>query len=92
MATTDFVDLWAIGDNSFETDPPNAVLSCLEHGADVSDDAELGSPFGVGRRHVDSAKWSQRVRGRADRAPGSRSLLQGEGQSRRWIARRPTQA
>ena len=25
MATTDFVDLWAIGDNSFETDPPNAA-------------------------------------------------------------------
>ena len=39
MATTDFVDLWAIGDNSFETDPPNAVLSFLEPGADVPDDA-----------------------------------------------------
>ena len=35
MATTDFVDLWATGDNSFETDPPNAVLSFLEPGADV---------------------------------------------------------
>ena len=22
MATTDFVDLWGVGDNSFETDPP----------------------------------------------------------------------
>ena len=39
MATADFVDLWAIGDNSFETDPPNAVLSFLEPGADVPDDA-----------------------------------------------------
>ena len=39
MATTDFVDLWAVGDNSFETDPPNAVLSFLEPGADVPDDA-----------------------------------------------------
>ena len=39
MATTDFVDLWAIGDNSFETDPPNAVLSFLEPGADVPVDA-----------------------------------------------------
>jgi hypothetical protein len=39
MATTDFVDLWAIGDNSFESDPPNAVLSFLEAGADVPDDA-----------------------------------------------------
>ena len=39
MATTDFVDLWAIGDNSFETDPPNAVLSFLEPGADAPVDA-----------------------------------------------------
>jgi len=39
MTTTDFVDLWAIGDNSFETDPPNAVLAFLEPGGDVPDDA-----------------------------------------------------
>ena len=39
MATTDFVDLWAVGDNSFETDPPNAVLSFLESGADAPVDA-----------------------------------------------------
>ena len=26
MATTDFVELWDAGDNSFESDPPNAVL------------------------------------------------------------------
>jgi len=39
MTTADFVDLWAIGDNSFEADPPNAVLSFLEPGADVPDDA-----------------------------------------------------
>ncbi len=39
MATTDFVDLWAIGDNSFETDPPNAVLSFLEPDADAPVDA-----------------------------------------------------
>jgi hypothetical protein len=38
MATPDFVDLWAVGDNSFETDPPNAVLAFLEAGADVPDD------------------------------------------------------
>ena len=38
MTTADFVDLWAIGDNSFETDPPNAVLSFLEPGADVPED------------------------------------------------------
>jgi hypothetical protein len=41
MATTDFVDLWAIGDNSFEADPPNAVLAFLEPGADVPDDAVI---------------------------------------------------
>ena len=39
MTTADFVDLWAIGDNSFETDPPNAVLAFLEAGAEVPDDA-----------------------------------------------------
>jgi hypothetical protein len=38
MSTADFVDLWAIGDNSFESDPPNAVLAFLEPGADVPDD------------------------------------------------------
>jgi hypothetical protein len=39
MTTADFVDLWAIGDNSFESNPPNAVLSFLEPGADVPDDS-----------------------------------------------------
>jgi len=39
MTTADFVDLWAIGDNSFEADPPNAVLAFLEPGADAPDDA-----------------------------------------------------
>jgi len=39
MSTADFVDLWAIGENSFEADPPNAVLSFLEPGADVPEDA-----------------------------------------------------
>jgi len=41
MTTADFVDLWAIGDNSFETDPPNAVLAFLEPGADVPDDVVI---------------------------------------------------
>ena len=39
MSTVDFVDLWATGDNSFETDPPNAVLAFLEPDADAPDDA-----------------------------------------------------
>lgn len=38
MATTDFVDLWGEGDNSFEEDPPNAVLAFLEPGDDVPED------------------------------------------------------
>jgi hypothetical protein len=39
LTTADFVDLWDAGDNSFEADPPNAVLAFLEPGADVPDDA-----------------------------------------------------
>ena len=39
LTTADFVDLWDAGDNSFEADPPNAVLSFLEPDADVPDDA-----------------------------------------------------
>ena len=30
MSTSRFVDLWSDGDNSFATDPPNAVLSFAE--------------------------------------------------------------
>jgi hypothetical protein len=34
MTTGDFVDLWGgEGDNSFKTDPPNAVLAFVESGA-----------------------------------------------------------
>jgi hypothetical protein len=39
MATSDFVDLWAEGDNSFEEDPPNAVLAFLEPGDQAPEDA-----------------------------------------------------
>jgi len=39
MTTIDFVDLWDEGENSFEEDPPNAVLSFLESGEDAPDDA-----------------------------------------------------
>ena len=41
MATTDFVELWAEGDNSFEEDPPNAVLAFLEPGDQVPEDAVI---------------------------------------------------
>ena len=39
MTTVDFVDLWAEGDNSFEEDPPNAVLAFLEAGYEAPEDA-----------------------------------------------------
>ena len=35
MATAHFVELWGEGDNSFEADPPNAVLAYLEPDADL---------------------------------------------------------
>ncbi len=39
LSIADFVDLWAVGDNSFETDPPNAVLAFLEPDADAPQEA-----------------------------------------------------
>lgn len=39
LATADFVQLWGEGDNSFESDPPNAVLAFLEPGDQVPEDA-----------------------------------------------------
>ena len=41
MTTADFVELWGEGDNSFEADPPNAVLSFVDHGADAPTDAVI---------------------------------------------------
>jgi hypothetical protein len=41
MTTAQFVELWATGDNSFETDPPNAVLAFLEPGGDVPEDVVI---------------------------------------------------
>ena len=41
MATADFVDLWDEGENSFEEDPPNAVLAFLEPGGNVPEDAVI---------------------------------------------------
>ena len=41
MATADFVDLWGAGENSFESDPPNAVLSFLEPGGEVPEDTVI---------------------------------------------------
>ena len=41
MTTADFVDLWDEGDNSFQDDPPNAVLAFLEPGDDAPEDAVI---------------------------------------------------
>jgi len=41
MTTADFVELWGEGDNSFESDPPNAVLAFVAPGNDVPDDAVI---------------------------------------------------
>ncbi len=41
MTTADFVDLWNEGDNSFESDPPNAVLAFVEPGDDAPEDAVI---------------------------------------------------
>src|SRR5262249_28272945 len=41
MSTTDFVELWAEGENNFEEDPPNAVLAFLEPGDEVPEDAVI---------------------------------------------------
>ncbi|TQM62864.1 hypothetical protein [Humibacillus xanthopallidus] len=39
LSTQDFVNLWAVGDNSFESDPPNAVLAFLKSPEDAPQDA-----------------------------------------------------
>ncbi len=39
LGTSDFVGLWAEGENSFAEDPPNAVLAFLEPGDDAPEDA-----------------------------------------------------
>lgn len=41
LTTADFVDLRDVGDNSFQTGPPNCVLSFLEPGAGVAEDVVI---------------------------------------------------
>ena len=41
MTTADFVELWDAGENSFESDPPNAVLAFLEPGETTPEDAVI---------------------------------------------------
>jgi hypothetical protein len=39
MATSDFVELWGEGANSFKEDPPNAVPAFLQPGDEAPEDA-----------------------------------------------------
>jgi len=41
LATADFVDLWGEGENSFQEDPPNAVLAFPESGDDQPNDTVI---------------------------------------------------
>ena len=71
MTTADFVDLWAIGDNSFESDPPNAVLAFLEPGADVPDDAVVVHQGAEPRRRRRSRVFHRGARGNGSGAHGA---------------------
>jgi hypothetical protein len=46
LTTKQFVELWGEGENSFAEDPPNAVISFLEHEDETPEDAivVLGDP------------------------------------------------
>jgi hypothetical protein len=57
MTTADFVDLWDEGDNSFEEDPPNAVLAFLEPGDDVPEDAVIV----IQEPHLDGGQLSYSI-------------------------------
>lgn len=57
MATADFVDLWDKGDNSFQEDPPNAVLAFLEPGDDVPEDAVVV----IREPHLDGGQLSYSI-------------------------------
>ena len=70
MTTAEFVELWGEGDNSFEADPPNAVLSFLEPGDDAPTDAVIviKNPS-LTRRSALVLRRSPR-RNRSEREPG----------------------
>jgi hypothetical protein len=56
MTTEQFLDAWSVGDNSFASDPPNAVLSWVDVGDDRPEDCVvvLRDP----RTEVDSISYS----------------------------------
>ena len=81
MSTADFVDLWAVGDNSFETDPPNAVLAFREPDADAPDNAVvvLKEPNldGAGDLSYSIEVLEGTIRRMRDRSPCSSTRLDG---------------
>ena len=58
MTTADFVDLWGEGDNSFEEDPPNAVLAFLEPGDEAPEDAVIV----IQEPHLDGGQLSYSIK------------------------------
>lgn len=47
LSTTEFVECWGVGENSFDDDPPNAVLAFIGEGALVPADVviEISDPI-----------------------------------------------
>ena len=57
MTTADFVALWGEGENSFESDPPNAVLAFLEPGETTPEDAVIV----ITNPHLDNGRLSYSI-------------------------------
>jgi hypothetical protein len=57
MTTADFVELWGEGENSFESDPPNAVLAFLEPGETTPEDAVIV----ITNPHLDKGRLSYSI-------------------------------
>ena len=85
MATTDFVELWSKGDNSFEEDPPNAVLAFLEPGDEVPEDAVvvIQDPRLEGG-HLTYSIRPSRVRSPLRLVPSRCALTHSDDRSRRY--------
>ena len=69
MATAEFVDLWDEGDNSFEEDPPNAVLAFLEPDDQAPGDAVVVIKHPVSRTAISRTR-SRPSMGPSRRGPG----------------------
>ena len=90
MTTADFVELWGEGDNSFEADPPNAVLSFVEPGADAPTDAvdrdQEADASRTGSSRTPSMSSKEPFRSRPDRSPCSSTRSGGHCRPSRYAA------